>query len=461
MDISVLHKQPAFLGEHYNVSVQIKPYPSYEITSAVATFNEKPADEKSPAREPGEKRESEKSPEKRAKSPAKAKDEEKSSTIPGNEEKPPAKKEKGQKSSSRRASVVSADSSSSDSTEWSFILYAHKAGKESVVISPENVDELLDKLPSNHYTIPSIKLSELIFPLYFQFRVEGKKNFELSVRYTARKIMHDGSYSSEFILENKESFDVNVLCPFAISCEWLAPEPSTGGDQQTITLGTKARLLVNKRATLGVKISTKGFQDVAIHDINLVLKEEGVVKLLENTRFKESKWTLWPIIIGGGEQFAATFAMLPINQFKDKQLGDVEIIWSRVNDKKGEKTICSIPIWETTSTETCIDIIVEPPLKAVKLQEFNVNVRLRNCLSATVETKVVIQESPDFLIAGELSSLITLPPFAEDLLRYTMVPLRCGRLEFPRPIVYVLVSGNPTEPVGDRGLEQYIYVFPA
>ncbi len=423
MNLLVYHKPPAFLSERYSVSLLLKPLPTYEITSALITINE---------------------------------------VVAEPEKNPQQQQQKETKASSRKASMVSADSGSSDTADWNFLLYAHKPGKETAVVTPENVDEIVEQLPQHHYTLQSIKSPEQLAPLYMKFRVEGKKSFEVAIRYTARKLMHDGTLGTEFVMENKEYFSIDVLCPFEMSCEWFAPEPSSGSSAspQAINPAAKARLTINKRATLSVKISTEGFQDVAIHDINMMLKEESLAKLLEQKE-GPSKWTRWPVVIGMGEQFSASFSVLPLVAFKDKQLGDVEIVWSRVNDKKGEKTVCSIPIWEVTATEDCVDISLEPPLRAIKLQEFNVVLKIRNMTATILETKVAVEENGDFLIGGELCTLLTLPPYFIDELRYTLVPLNCGKLDLPKPVVYMMSGGKPIESITDRNLEQSIYVFPA
>ena len=154
-----------------------------------------------------------------------------------------------------------------------FFLFAHKAGKEDIAVSPENVDEIVEQLSHHNYKLPGIKGAEQLIPLYLQFREEGKKNFELTIKYKAKKLMNDGTYNSEFTLENKQSFSIEVLCPFSLECNLLSHNPSHDAIQ-TMNNINKYTLEVQKKSALDVCISTKSFQDVAIHGISLKLKED-------------------------------------------------------------------------------------------------------------------------------------------------------------------------------------------
>ena len=95
-----------------------------------------------------------------------------------------------------------------------------------------------------------------------------------------------------------------------------------------------------------------------------------LVKLIGNSSECESKWTNWPIVIGGRERFSEGFSLIPLKTFTDAQVADIEIVWSRLNDKKGDKTICSIPISMLSATEPQVKFSFNVPLKALILREF-------------------------------------------------------------------------------------------
>ncbi len=330
----------------------------------------------------------------------------------------------------------------------SFVLYGHRAGKETTAVAPENVDEVLEKLPLRQYTIPEgIKQAEQKVSLYVQFAAEGRKDLALLVRYTAKKRMHDNTFGTEFAMERKECISFDVLCPFEISCEWLSTDP-------TILPMNTSHLSPSKSATLCVKMTARGGRTLTVHDTSVKLSND-FAKPLEDAPGANS----WPTMVGAGEQLAVTFSVLPTGEFKCKRIGNVEIIWSRLAGS--EKSVCTLPLRTVTATESCLEVSLSPPTRAVKLEEFEVTLRVRNVSENVVETKVVMEESPDFFVAGEVCVFLTMPPETVDELRYTLVPLKCGNLDLPKPVVYLLSNGKVVESVTDKDLEQAIYVFPS
>lgn len=467
IDIALQHNQPAFLGEKYSFSMLLKPYPTYEITNIQAIFSEVAEVEK------------------------------------------PASGEKRVLHAPRKASVLSDSGSSETGDNWRFVLYAPSSVKASSEKEPEGAPpkKQFEKQSQNHFSLSSIGAGETLVPLYFQFREEGQKSFELLLRYTAKKKLNDVITASEFIMENKESFSINVVCPFRVSTEWLLLDPCINctNAQSAAESSDKTKIGVNKRATLGVRIDPSGYQDVAVHSVSLKTKEDKRVKLvsvvpgditslspgpagpaglsgssgLEGDNKKpteggkeeekksswpvervQSSWKKWPIVLGKGEIFEGVFTLLPSQQYLDEQVADIEIEWTRVNADNPDRTICSIPLCKTTATEMPLEIMISPPIKAFKQKEFFVNVSLKNKTPTIIEIEVIVEDSQYFMISGEISTRIILPPYESDSLVYGLVPLVCGKLDLPKFIV-LMKAQQESVPILDRSQDLSIYVFPA
>jgi len=415
MNLEILHKQPAFLGEKYAVNFKLQPIEGYQIKSSELFFTE-------------------------------ILDNIQRSTSEVKKENDKSKK----LSHSRRASVVSMDSNNSENSEWSYLLYSQAPEKDN--------DSLIERPPHHHYIVPELKDKQENIKLYFQFRVEGRKFFEATLKYTAQKIMPDLTLGPEFILENKAYFNIEVMCPFEFTSEWLTI--GTLSKKPEINLGqpNKGILQLNKKATLDIKISTKGSESVLIHQLDFKIKEHDLINHIAH--LQESKWENWPVLINPGETFSHCIPILPIAEFKEKQLGDLEIVWTRADDKTKEKTNCTIPISEASCETPILEISAEYPLKGNKLSEFEMCVKFKNTTENIVETKVVLEENENFLISGELQANITFPPYCEDFMKFTLLPIKCGKLVMPKPIVYLIMNGKTTDPIFDKNFEQSIYVFP-
>jgi hypothetical protein len=420
LEFAVVHKQPAFLGERYHLTLQLKKLATYEITSILATFCEVQESEKRHSR-------------------------------------------RDRKQSSRKASVVSSDSWPGEGPDWSYALYVPTPGMALDPESSEPLEGSITKLTHHHCTLPAMQSVEQRQYFYMQFREEGKKTFELILRYTGKKLMHDGTYGPEFTLDCREFFSVEVQCPFSLACEWLTSDPCTSciNAQFALEGQGKTHLAVKKQAFLGVRINTGSYQSVRVHDVRLKLKDSGPLRLVDNYTLPSSQWEPQPVVVGYGESFSACFALQPAMQFDAQQFADLEVVWSRANDRKEDKTVCSMPVWDVTSTESCVDVRLDPPPRAQRFKEFRMAVRLRNTTATGIETKVVLEENPHFCVAGELSTHLTLPPHGVDTLNYAMVPLRSGKFELPKITLYMVAGGKECEPILSTHFDQSVFVFPS
>jgi len=418
IETSISHTQPAFLGEQYPVNISVKQIDTYEVSNLLITFCE-------------------------------IIDEEKQQKTHVDR--------KASRKNSRKASIVSVDSA--DSPDWSYALYLEKIEKNESGAEISNIT----KLPHHHHTISSFNGRQENIKFFMQFREEGRKNFELIYRYTGKKTFKDGTTSTEFTLENREYFFVDVLCPFVLSSEWITPEPcmSCANTQFYQSGQAKTHLGIGKKALLGAKISTGSHPKVKIHDVKLKVKDDGTIKLIEDCTIQDSKWQGWPIVLGISESLSATFSVLPLVSFNDQQIADIEILWSRATEKESEKTVCAIPLPQVTATDSCVDVIMTSiPTKAVKFKEFFVTYELKNTTGAVIETKLSMDESPHFFISGEISTKITLPPYVTDEIKFGLTPLRCGKFDLPSMTIS-MIAGGSCEPIIDGHFKHAIYVFPA
>ncbi len=412
LDFGVEHKQPAFLGERYPISLALKQTETYEVTSMLATFCEYVEDEKSRQR---------------------------------------VRKLSSSSPSKRRASVVSSDSA--DPPDWSYVLFVKTPAAEDSV-----------KLQQHNYSLPVPIPREQTAQFSMQFREEGRKGFELILRYTAHKTLRDGTKSADFTLENKAFFTVEVLCPFVLVCEWLTPEPclSTANSQFYCDGLPRVHVGIGKKALLGVRLSTGSYPEVEMHSVRLKLKENEGTGLADDCTPPAVPWTHWPLVLGPSESFSATYSILPTMKFTEKQIGDLEIVWNRAAEAgKGEKITCAIPVWPASAVNYCIDVSMVPPLRAVKYREFFVTYSLKNTTGTSIEIKVVTEESPHFFIIGEINTQLVLPPYETDELKFGLIPLRCGKFDLPITTVSVIIGGGVTEPIVDRHFSNSIYVFPS
>jgi len=161
LNVEIAHKEPAFLGERYAVTISLTPIKGYKVTSVLLSF------------------------------------------VDSEDIIPMVIK--------RKRSIVPYDSDAVEDPNWKFLLYVDK---------PERgVERLLEY----SYTLQEIKPEGETIKLFLKFRVEGVKQYKIKVNSVSRKIMPDNSLGPEFTMENDYSIEINVLCPFIIGYDWFNP----------------------------------------------------------------------------------------------------------------------------------------------------------------------------------------------------------------------------------------------
>ena len=403
---TITHKQPAFLGELYPISISMKQKEDYEVVQLLAVFCEIT--------------ESEKSNEKTDK----------------------------KTSSNRKASVVSIDSNDDD---WNYILYTM-------------INNSMQKLTSHDYNITDIFRKTESIDFYMQFREEGRANFDLIFRYTAKKILKDGSKTNEFTMENKLSFYVDVLCPFILKTEWVTPDPCMNCINERLyrNNGRKTYLKVNEKNMLGVKVSAGSFPLVEVHDMKLKIKNDGETVLIRDCTGDLNDHNEWPITLGLSESLSSAFCIQPLIAFNDKQIADIKISWNRVDNQSAEKIICAIPIPMVNAIGPCLSIeVIQIPDKVYKFKEFFVAYKLQNITSSVLDIKLGIEDSKEFFITGEMETKITIPSYGTDELKIGLHPTKCGKLTLPNIIASIITSNVASEAVIDGNYRYSIYCFPS
>ena len=296
-----------------------------------------------------------------------------------------------------------------------------------------------------------------------EFREEGKKKFEVIYRYTARKICQNGTRESEFIMENKECFSIEVLCPFILMNEWITPDPNLKCNNTRFYFNgqLKTNLGLDKKAILGVKISTGSFPKVDIHGIKLKVKDGNETNYIDDCTKEVNEWKEWPITLNESESLAVAFSILPLKLFNEQQIAEVEIQWNRTGLPATERAICSIPLLPTSTIDSCINIsIASLSPKAIKYKEFFVDYIIRNTTSNIIEIKVSVGEALSFFLGGDLEARLILPPYEFDNFKLVLVPLKCGKFELPSISVSMIAMGGVSEPIIDNNFKYSIYVFP-
>jgi len=352
LNTRIIHNQPAYIGEHYDFKIELQSVIEYKITDVTMRFVEV-------------------------------------SKIDG-----PLNK---------RAIMIR--SNSKQDKERSFWVYSR-----CIVEGKEIIEELLKE----SYTISLIEKEHEVIPLYLKFHEEGERTFEIHLRYSARKVMSDGSLGIEFTMNSKQKFTINVITPFEISWNWLIfgykPLP-------------KDCLMMNKKTLIDANIIAKGA--ILIHNAVFNIKEKDLIHSL-NTRHNLNQY---PVEVLRGETFNQLFTLLPIAKFNNKDVGDIEITWSRIDNK--EQCKCHVNMNEVNCVNPLLDIHLSSPTEGYIFKEFNMEVILENISTNILELKITINDIPSLLIEGEIRTNVTLFPYRKEILNYTLLPVMCGNLELP------------------------------
>ena len=64
------------------------------------------------------------------------------------------------------------------------------------------------------------------------------------------------------------------------------------------------------------------------------------------------------------------------------------------------------------------------------------------------------------MILGEILSVINIPPYSTEEIRYGLLPLKCGKLQLPKPTVILLDHNKENEIIIDDNFDETICVFP-
>eukprot|EP00826_Nyctotherus_ovalis_P010571 TRINITY_DN12780_c0_g1_i1.p1 TRINITY_DN12780_c0_g1~~TRINITY_DN12780_c0_g1_i1.p1 ORF type:complete len:458 (-),score=97.78 TRINITY_DN12780_c0_g1_i1:109-1482(-) len=337
----------------------------------------------------------------------------------------------------RKHSYVPYDSDAPTDPAWKFLLFAD---------TQNGVERLLE----NSYAVQEVKAEGESVGLCLKFRAEGVKHYEVKVNSVSRKVLPDKSLGPEFSLENSYGIEINVLCPFVIEYDWF--NPSTSVD----SFASKGILDLKARSAVSVRISTKSYEKFLIHDVQVLIKDQSAIQMLENS--KESN--AWPVPMTAGEVFIKTVSLLPLSTFFNIELGVIQILWSRAENMREEKNVCVIPMEEVTCREPSLNVIVDAPAKGAIMQEFSIQIKIVNPTPVIVEAQMNLKCEDNFLIQGEMLTNTILLPSKEDCFNYTLFPTKCGRLKLPYPLLYVMASGKVSDIVVNRKCEKYIQIFP-
>lgn len=385
---ALVHRQPAFLGEMYPLSATISKNNSYEITNLMATFREQSED------------------------------------VPRD------------KQTSRKASVVSADSNDEDA--WSYHLYAA-------------LDNEVQRLTSHEHNVTALADKNAPVQFCVLFREERRMNFELVLRYTARKVLKSGEKAEEFAGVSKTKFYVDVFCPFVLASEWINPYCCMSEQERE----DKVCLPVGEKILLGVKITAGSFPLVTIHNIQLKIKDSELIRSLTEEAND------WQLTLGLFESFSTSFCVETLQPFDSRQVADVEILWSRADGGRS-KILCSIPVPQVSAVHSCVALkLVDVPDRVEVFREFAVRYKARNTTMAAVEAKAAVSDNKDFFLTGDMQTKIIIPPQqCEDIL-FSMYPLKSGKFYLPGVMLSIVTGANVSEKVLDSTSRYAIYVFPS
>jgi len=389
--VELEYKQPGFLGEMYPISTVITKKEGYELVNILAVFFEL-KDDNSPK-----------------------------SRI------------------NRKASIVSVDSN--EESEWSYHLY--------VVLYNE-----IKKLSSYEYNVTSLVESNKAINFCMKFREERRMNFEVVFKYTARKILKDGSKAEEFTAESKNVFYIDVFCPFTLSSEWVNPYCCIAEEEAN---RDKVNLPIGESIMLGVKITAGSFPLITIYDLKLKIKDNELVK---DTTEEVIGWDNWPITLGLFESFTTSFCIKTLEAFNNRQIADMEILWSRADSEAREKILCAIPVPKVNAIDSCVILkLLSLPDNAVLYKEFLVEYQLRNTTKTSIEIKVEVKDNKDFFLTGNMEAKIIIPPQESEEIKFSMYPLKSGKLFLPGLILSMISGGDAIQKAMDSSSKYAVYVF--
>jgi len=392
IESSIKHKSPAFLGEVYPLVLNITQMKNYKVKSLLITLCEILEEEKHLTKR-----------------------------IPGN----------------RKASLISCGSEDSD--DWTYILY---------------VGESMEKLKNHHYVINEPKESEDI-KFGLQFREEGKKKFEVMFMCTISKAFNDKGEESEFTIESKDFFTLEVLCPFNLITEWIIPEPSIEQLNKS-----KTYLGVNEKSTLGVKIVTGSYPQANIYNIAFKIRHEDILKLIEDYTNTESQWKEWPVTLGKGECLSLSYSILALMPFNDQQIADIEILWSRVDNDK--KISCLIPLPAVSANKQGINVkLSSVPAKMIKSKECFVTYEINNATEEIANVEYKVEENDHFFVAGDVEGKLILSSYEAEEVSIGLIPLYSGKFDLPSVVIAIASKEGTNHILIDSNFKYPVYVFPS
>ena len=101
-------------------------------------------------------------------------------------------------------------------------------------------------------------------------------------------------------------------------------------------------------------------------------------------------------------------------------------------------TLVEVPVRMRVSNESEVR-------KAVLYQGIGLELEVENRGAQVIEAELLVEESDDFYIGGELKSLLSMMPYTSYRFSYNVVPLQIGRLPLPK---FNLVDvADPERPV--------------
>lgn len=342
-------------------------------------------------------------------------------------------------SGSRKASLVGGDSA-----EWSYALYVGDG----------------EKLEHHHCTVNNPKESEEV-RLGMQFREEGPKKFEVIFRCTIGKEDDKEGAESEFTVESKECFELEVLCPFNIATEWITSE-SLMRESSAANGESEINLPMREKSVVEVKIATGSYPQVDIHNVSLKIRDAGIPKLIEDCTNPADTWQDWPVTLSNSESLSLAFSVRPLTPFNSQQVADVEILWSRTDRPNSKQVACSIPLPFVRAANQGVDVhLVSGPCKAVRGREFFVAYEVRNRTGVVVSVEVKVEASGNFFVAGEVEGKVMVPPNEVELISFGMLPLRSGKLELPAILLSTVSKEGVKKTLMDSNSKHPVYVLPA
>eukprot|EP00826_Nyctotherus_ovalis_P017857 TRINITY_DN15281_c0_g1_i1.p1 TRINITY_DN15281_c0_g1~~TRINITY_DN15281_c0_g1_i1.p1 ORF type:complete len:229 (+),score=30.24 TRINITY_DN15281_c0_g1_i1:24-689(+) len=166
----------------------------------------------------------------------------------------------------------------------------------------------------------------------------------------------------------------------------------------------------------------------------------------------------WPVILGRSESFSSSFCVQPLNEFPQSHVASVELVWGRINSPM--KSVCTLPLPEVSTgiSDVLISAIFVPE-RVVIYQELFIVYNFKNATAGILEVRIHMEGSQDFLLNGNAAGKLILPPYESDELRYTLLPLKAGKLSLPKLSVSVLNVEGMQIPRAQHSYESSIYVF--